>query len=148
VLFRNWLGHALKSERDPLPKWISYAAFCGRLAEIRRNGETVIYHPRGGASDLTEASWWRYWSTTALVVIDEIGTRSDSDFRVEAMLQLLEARSGLATILTGNLDDAGIVDAFDERVLSRIRVGTVIRLEGPDRRLDRVRDRTVVLQVP
>lgn len=70
-----------------------------------------------------------------MVVVDEIGIRAANDVKIEAMWQLLESRRGLPTILTGNLSEKQIAQTFDDRILSRILMGTWIEIRGDDRRV-------------
>jgi DNA replication protein DnaC len=102
-------------------------------------GFAVMPRPDGGDFELFESALWRQLTEPRLLVLDEIGTRTANEVRLEAMLQLLETRRGLPTIVTGNIDDKGIAGrdgAFDARVLSRLTAGTWIHLVGSDRRAD------------
>lgn len=105
----------------------------------------LIVHEDGRQYHADEKSWWRRWQTKRLVVVDEIGLKTATQNALEAMWQLLECRRGLPTIFTGNLTEAGIRGAFDDRVLSRLLAGTWIEVKGRDRRVAGAAERRVVI---
>lgn len=143
AVFRSWLARSCRKNPPTFPLWTTFPEFCDRLAQIRKNGSIMVEHPSGQWWECCETDWWKRWARTDLCVIDEIGTRSDNDVRAEALWRLLDQRAGLPTIYTGNLDEAGIVQVFDERILSRLCNGTMIELVGGDRRLAGAAKRTI-----
>ncbi len=134
--FRGTLWHhsAAAEVDQQWPRWCVWPEFCSRLNAVRLEPVT-IQHEDGRTYTADEAAWWRRWSTQRTVVVDEIGLATKSDAQIKAMWQLLECRRGLATILTGNLDQKQIAATFDDRVLSRILQGTWIEVRGDDRRV-------------
>lgn len=71
----------------------------------------------------------------ALVVLDELGTRSNvTDTNYECVQRLIDMRNGLPLIICSNLDVAGIGRIYDGRIASRCEAGTVVKLTGRDRR--------------
>jgi hypothetical protein len=71
-----------------------------------------------------------------LLVFDDLGAGSLTDFGIEGALHLINHRykKRLATIYTTNLNDAELKAAFGHRVPSRLYEGTVVVIAGPDRR--------------
>lgn len=79
---------------------------------------------------------WKEIATANLVVLDELGGRGVvSDAQYEAVKRLVDARAGRPFIAISNLDLTGIEKLYDDRVASRIGSGTVVKVEGRDRRL-------------
>lgn len=71
----------------------------------------------------------------ALAVLDELGTRNRaSDLPYSAAKRFADARYGLPTIYVTNLRPSQLVEAFDDRVASRVCCGTWFCLDGDDRR--------------
>jgi hypothetical protein len=73
-----------------------------------------------------------------LLVLDDLGSGSLTDFGVEGTHRLLDYRyrRRLPTVITTNLSFEDLVKAFGARVPSRLTEGTVVVLVCPDRRLD------------
>ena len=87
------------------------------------------------------AEYWRQWCKYDLAVIDEIGERAAvSDHQWEVLKNAIDKRHRRPTVLISNLSLSELGKIFDDRIASRIGGGTVIRLEGDDRRV--ARDRT------
>lgn len=79
---------------------------------------------------------WRWLAREPLVVLDELGSRDRvSDHHYECVKRLLDERHGKPLVVLSNLDLARVGQLYDDRVASRLAAGTVIRLEGRDRRL-------------
>ncbi len=131
---RKWTA---KTQEFPWPIWTSWPEFCDQLCRIRQHGHVMITVPDGREYECSERSWWASrWATKTLVVVDEIGTRTANDVRLEAMWRLMEARQGLPTIFTGNLSASELAATFDERIVSRLSAGTWIEVTGKDRRAE------------
>jgi DNA replication protein DnaC len=72
-----------------------------------------------------------------LLVLDDLGTRPPTDGFLEFVYQLIcrrEEGEG-KTLITTNLTSLEIKHQFNDRILSRISSGGVLRFEGSDRRL-------------
>jgi DNA replication protein DnaC len=70
-----------------------------------------------------------------LVVCDEVGRRGRaSDHETDVLHNLLEARAGFGLILISNQDPADLAEVYSRQVASRISAGTVLWVQGPDRR--------------
>lgn len=71
-----------------------------------------------------------------LVVLDELGTRMNvSDTHYECIQRVMDLREGWPLIVVSNQDLAGIAKTYDDRIASRCAYGTVVKLQGKDRRL-------------
>jgi chromosomal replication initiation ATPase DnaA len=78
---------------------------------------------------------WEGVDRATLLVVDEIGVRSQvSEAAFEAVRDLADAREYRPTIYVSNVEPSAIADIFDARVLSRMACGTIVKLEGDDRR--------------
>lgn len=85
--------------------------------------------------EVTETFLLNQVSSGSLLCVDDIGVRGDSESQQSALLELLNLRHGLPTVITGNHDAKQLSQIFDARIASRLASGTVIHLTGPDRRL-------------
>jgi DNA replication protein DnaC len=139
---------SVTDEAAPRPRWWLWPSFCDALARVRtaREGQVEQYEASGRVTYLTEPAIWRRVASASLIVIDDIGTRTANDLRMEAMWRVLECRQRRPTILTSNLDQAAIARVFDERILSRLFAGTAIDLRGCDRRAQDWSSRRVVVK--
>jgi len=71
-----------------------------------------------------------------VIVLDDIGVRKPAEGWREWMISLVDYRLDhlKRTIITTNLNSKDIAEQFGEIFLSRILVGTQIRIQGEDRR--------------
>lgn len=75
-------------------------------------------------------------SAAALVVIDELGSRTTvSDHRYSTVKSLLDAREGKSLMIVSNVPHNDIATIYDARIASRVLSGTIVKLDGDDRRL-------------
>jgi DNA replication protein DnaC len=82
-------------------------------------------------------SVWHDIESATLLVVDEIGLRATvSDPMFEAVRDLADMREHRATIYISNVAVEKIGEIFDARVLSRMACGTVVHVEGADRRFE------------
>jgi hypothetical protein len=73
---------------------------------------------------------------SSLVVLDELGSRANvTDTHYECVQRVLDMREGQPLILISNKSIAEIGSLYDARIASRCEAGTVVKLEGRDRRL-------------
>ena len=54
----------------------------------------------------------------------------------EVMQEFLNRRQGKPTVITGNMSIEQIAKVYDDRVASRIAAGTLIEIDGDDKRLE------------
>jgi DNA replication protein DnaC len=85
----------------------------------------------------TVASWWRFVTTVPLFCLDEIGVRRPTDAQYEVLLNFLDARPAprWPSVVMSNLSLSELSRVYDDRIISRLDAGTVLHLQGPDRRL-------------
>jgi DNA replication protein DnaC len=90
-------------------------------------------------SKITQEMLWTEWSDVqrvALFVLDELGTRERvGDLVYNTTKQLIDCRASKPLIVISNLDLPRIVELYDDRVASRLVAGTVVLVQGQDRRL-------------
>lgn len=84
---------------------------------------------------MSESSWLERIAGYRLLICDEIGTRESSEHARETVTRILNARECSPLVLISNLSPVEIARVFDERVSSRFCAGTVVRVDGEDRRL-------------
>lgn len=88
--------------------------------------------------EVSATQLWSEVATTPLVVLDEIGGRgSVSDHHYDCVKRLLDEREGRPTLCLSNLSLGELAKLYDDRVASRLAAGTVVVLQGVDRRLSR-----------
>lgn len=75
------------------------------------------------------------WQLFDLTIVDEIGVRSPTEYQFELLLSLFDARLHRPTIWISNLLPDGIESTFDSRAFSRLCSGTVLLIDGDDRRI-------------
>ncbi len=107
----------------------------GTLAEeVLMVNKGEAQYPSG--QRLTPLGFWREIMSTALVVIDEVGTRSKvGDWQYDCLKRVLDAREGMPLVVIANHSLADVASLYDDRVASRLAAGTVHQLQGEDRRL-------------
>ena len=82
------------------------------------------------------ADLWRQVEQARLVVLDELGAREKvSDHHYAAVKRLVDLREGKPLVCLSNLGLGDLARLYDDRLTSRLSAGTVVILEGPDRRL-------------
>ncbi len=85
----------------------------------------------------TDATW-KEWTEARLTVLDELGSREKvGDFVYNTTKQLIDVRAGKPLIVISNLDLNALGVLYDDRITSRLAAGTVVRVEGEDRRVNR-----------
>jgi DNA replication protein DnaC len=110
------------------------ATLCAALIEAGKGQRTWSHDGRGG--NVWPADIWRRIAQAPLVVLDEIGARERvSDHHYETVQRVLDDRSGKPLVAISNLDAKGIEAIYDYRIVSRLSAGTVLFLDGKDRRL-------------
>lgn len=84
-----------------------------------------------------------------ILIIEDLSTtvsfgRQESDFALRVVLLILDSRMEdcLPTFISGNKPPKELENAFDLRVVSRLRLGKIIRLMGKDRRNINVENKT------
>lgn len=77
------------------------------------------------------------WKQTPLLVLDDLGANRMTPHVTESLLFLLQRRYDWLrkTVVTSNLDLAGLERDLDRRAASRMQIGTVLNLGDKDRRV-------------
>ena len=127
---------------------------CAALALLDHVSGTTQYHT---AADLTDrlrratakeleseqgylifpGDIWGLWRVAELVVLDELGSRETvSDWQYECVKRAIDEREGRPAVFISNLLIEGLVRVYDDRIASRLACGTVVKFDGPDRRME------------
>jgi len=113
--------------------WIgTLTDWCSLLTAAKREQ----LHWTGGAR-CWEQDLWEHWRNVELVVVDELGLRSPTDAAYDTLAEMLNKRAARPAIWISNHDAAGLLNVYDDRIVSRLEAGTVVKLSGPDRRIQR-----------
>ena len=95
----------------------------------------------GELEDMTITGFWDYWRRADITCLDELGSRSSrekvSDHHYETVKRAIDARHGQPAIWISNLSLEELAQVYDDRIASRLSEGTVIAMNGEDRRLKR-----------
>lgn len=82
-----------------------------------------------------EAAVWYYASQAPLVVVDELAVRAtDTDREYAAVARMADLREHRPSLWISNHRPEVLREAYDARVYSRLTCGTVVALNGRDRR--------------
>lgn len=89
-----------------------------------------------GGRMITPRGLWSEIANCPLLILDELGTRGKvSDWVYDAVKRVLDEREGKPLVCVSNLDLDVMAKVYDDRVASRLAAGTIIEIEGADRRL-------------
>lgn len=84
----------------------------------------------------TSETFWKHVTQCELFVLDELATREKvSDFHYTAVKRVLDRREGKPLVVLSNATLAAVESIYDDRIASRLASGTVLNLDGEDRRL-------------
>lgn len=90
----------------------------------------------GHGGTIWPEKFWEKVATAPLVVLDEIGCREKvSDANYEAVRRCIDERYSKPFVCISNLELADVSRLYDARVVSRLAAGTVVSVEGSDRRI-------------
>ena len=85
--------------------------------------------------DTWKMDWREIYGTTPMLILDDIGAHREGWLGEQVALVLgRRHREGLRTVLTSNLDLAGLAEAVDPRVASRLQEGEIINTGTKDLR--------------
>lgn len=117
-------------------EYLTAEGMAARLIESQQG--RLTWYKDGHGGNLWPEHVWREYRCAPLVVLDEIGARERvSDHHYDCVKRMLDERDGWPLVVISNMDTGQLVRVYDERVVSRLAAGTVVRLEGEDRRLRR-----------
>lgn len=123
--------------------WPEKAVEWHESAEVVRRIITGRMSPTGHGVKFVHGQSYEDWprdilrriDAASLVVFDDVGVRDPSEAGFECWLDIINRRAGKRTLYTGNLTPDQLSEVYDARVASRLCSGTVIRMNGEDRRL-------------
>ena len=96
----------------------------------------LIWSGTHSETHVSPGEFWDDWRRYALCVVDEIGARDTvTDHQYETLKRAVDGRYGLPLMLISNIDLDRLARVFDDRIASRCAAGTVVRIEGEDRRI-------------
>lgn len=116
---------------------VTMACYCDLIntaIEAERTGEVHRTLDSGQVIEMTKGQWWHWLETVGLVIVDEIGTGLVNEWRTEMLWRLLEIRKHKPLLMTGNIGINAIGEQFDQRIQSRLIEGTIVQLDGKDKR--------------
>ena len=97
----------------------------------------VEWNADGRGGTLWPEQIWKRIAKAPLIVLDEIGCRSNvTDAHYEVVKEMIDVRHRKPLAVLSNLPLATLGKLYDERIVSRLSAGTVVELNGPDRRLE------------
>jgi DNA replication protein DnaC len=104
--------------------------------EVIRAINGQVHTPAGRA--VTAEQLWKEFARASLFVLDELGAKGNvNDWHYEQVKRLLDDREGQPTLVLSNMGFERLLVLYDDRVVSRLSAGTVVQLEGADRRLNK-----------
>lgn len=104
--------------------FVDFDGLCNKVRELRRGDE-----------ERAEFDFWQQWELLNLAIVDDLGARDRaSDHVYQVCKRLLDARANKPLLITTNMSLAGLETVFDDRIVSRLRAGTVVALAGDDLR--------------
>ena len=106
------------------PQWLNTS-----LKFVRKVQEFRPSDPRG------ESNLWRRVSGAPLICLDDLGVVPPSESAYGIIYELIDTRQSKPAIYTSNLGLDRLATVLDARVASRLARGTVIHVQGVDRRL-------------
>lgn len=120
-----------------------FERFCDLISDaidLEKHGE-INRWKAGQSCEITKASFWRVVETCGMLVIDEIGTGTASEWRNELFWRVLEVRVNKPLIMTGNINPTELKTQFDLRIQSRFFKGQCYEVTGRDQRNDGIKNR-------
>lgn len=94
-----------------------------------------------GKGRLDAAAFWAKIEEKDLIVLDELGCRSnvgDLEYTcVKRLLDIRETRHNRCLVAISNVDAKALVDLYDRRIHSRLTCGLVYEMQAGDRRATR-----------
>lgn len=112
--------------------WWDAINFVRFVQQARRDGSIVL---PGALYECSESSIWKTRiDKPHILFIDEIGLRNPSPSQYEIMYELINRRADKPTIYSTNKTLKELHEMFDARISSRLSAGTIIEIQGGDRR--------------
>lgn len=104
--------------------------FCNTLI-LARNGD--LHWSNGYERNVLDV--WSKVKSIEFLVLDELATRKTvSEFHYETIKKIIDIREGRPAMYLSNEGPSTLSKVFDDRVASRLASGTIVKLDGDDRR--------------
>lgn len=117
------------------PEYFTASGLCEALNRAKFHGGLCFQH-EGRAVTWFASDVWRIIGESSLVVLDELGCREKvSDAQYEAVKEVIDAREDKPFVAISNLELMSLAAIYDSRIVSRLAQGTVVSMNGKDRRL-------------
>lgn len=117
-------------------KYFTTSELCQTVIDL--NFGRLSWSKEGHGGTLTSDMFWRDVSSVPLVVLDEIGSRDRvTDHHYDAVKRVLDERMNRPLVLISNLSLEEVERLYDDRIASRMGAGTVMNVQGKDRRIAR-----------
>lgn len=114
-------------------EFYTVAGLCSTLIQAQQGRLEWSHEGRGG--NLWPEQVWDRIAKAPLLVLDDLGGRDKvTDAHYETVKTAIDERHGKPFVVTSNLSLKKISALYDERIFSRLSAGTVLHLEGQDRR--------------
>lgn len=116
--------------------WAWYASddLLTTLMDCRQHGSVQRWDAQGYAVHTTEQQMLRRIEQSAIVVLDDVGTRQLSEAQTEALRAVLDCRVRKPLVVTTNCNTQQLIDSVGNRNTSRLLAGSVVQIAGTDRR--------------
>lgn len=115
------------------------SSLCLLLIRSQQGRLDWSYEGRGGPIPPEEL--WVRMGHEPFVILDDLASKDRvTDHHYEVVKTLLDVRQSKPLMVTSNLALPEIEKVYDDRIASRLAAGTVVRLEGNDRRLHKQGD--------
>ena len=109
----------------------------GTTASFRRMADFYAALRESYRTNVSEAEVVRPYVDSPLMVLDDLGAGSLTDFERRSTLEILDQRQNRMrpTIVTTNWELGEVAEKMDDRISSRLAMYRNLRLAGADRRL-------------
>jgi len=115
--------------------WVQAAAEVRALTTAWREGQApVLSQTTDMVVERSEHWLLSRMRDAAFVVLDDLGLRTPTESQQDAVLEIINARSGKPTVITTNLSMQRLAQTYDDRIVSRLAAGVAISVQGQDRR--------------
>lgn len=115
-------------------EYYTVSGFCNTMIQSQQGRLEWSHEGRGGT--VWPEKLWRQISNVPLAILDELGCRErPTDAHYECVKGFIEERLGKPLIVISNHPLEQIATIYDDRIASRLAAGTVVEMDGKDRRL-------------
>jgi DNA replication protein DnaC len=115
--------------------------FSRRYYTVSEFCERARLADRGELEGMSITGFWDYWRNADITCLDELGSRSNrekvSDHHYDTVKRAIDTRHRQPAIWISNLSLEELAQVYDDRIASRLSEGTVVAMNGKDRRLNK-----------